>query len=246
MLSRSKSWIINIVLSQWIQFSCSKIQMKWDLLFFLDFSPQGLLMWTCGLLKSSLKSSSGWATSTAAWTPSSTPATTGSSSWPSSESSGASVTSGSAQASRPTTTAPPTSAPLDTRAKAQQTTTPAAWTAASAPCPPLPAPAPAPATWAGVSHPALKGKCSTSGAPPPHHLPHPKCCLAAPVAASRELWGETWGELKHLRWEEGSSASPLQKTGTSGGQTRTVLPLTTTCDSFWPVWRIKKGVHAVS
>lgn len=197
-------------------------------------------MWTCALLKSSLKSSSGWATSTAAWTLSSTPATTGSSSWPSSVSSGASVTSGSAQASRPTTTALPTSAPLDTRAKAQQTTTPAAWMAASAPCPPRPAPAPA--TWAGVSHPAPKGKCSTSGAPPPHHPPLPSCCLAAQETASRELWGETWGELKHLRrWAEGSSASPLQRTGTSGGWTRTVLPLTTPCDSCGDLFEGFKG-----
>lgn len=199
-------------------------------------------MWTCALLKSSSKSSSGWATSTAAWTPSSTPVTTGSLSWLSSVSSGASVASRSAQASRPTTTAPPTSAPPETHAKAQQTTTPAAWMAASAPCPPQPAPAPAPATWAGVSHLALKGKCSISGAPPPHHPPRPSCCLAAPLTASRELWGETWGEPKHLRrWAEESSASPLQRQGTSGGQTRTALPLTTTCDSSGDLFEGFKG-----
>lgn len=191
-------------------------------------------MWTCALLKYSSKSSSGWATSTAAWTPSSTPATTGSSSWPSSASSGVSVTSGSALASRPTTTAPPTSAPLDTRAKAPQTTTPAAWTAASAPCPPRPAPVPA--TWAGGCRLAPKEKCCTPGAPLPHHRPDPSCCLATLVTASKEVWGENWGEPRCLkRWAEGSSVSPLQRTGT-----RTALPLTTTRDS------VLRGVCGVS
>lgn len=154
-------------------------------------------MWTCARQIFSSKWSSGWATLTAAWIPSSTPATTASSSWHSSASYDASVTSVNVPDGVPTITAPPTSAPPDTRAKAQQITTLAAWTAASVLCPPQPAQAPA--TWAKVFHLALKGKHYISGGAPPQLPPHPTCCLAGLQTASRELWEGREEEGNQLR-----------------------------------------------
>lgn len=192
---------------------------------------QGLLMWTCAHQMSSSKWSSGWATSTAAWTPSSTPATTASSSLPSSASSNASVISVNVPAGGRTTTVPPTSAPLETRAKAQRITTPAAWTAASVPCPPRPVRAPA--TWARDSHPAPKGKHYTSGGPPPRLPPHPTCCPAALQTSSREPWEGRWEEGKQARRRLGVfSLSPLGRIETREGSTEIAPCLMIRCDSL--------------
>lgn len=188
-------------------------------------------MQTCAHLKRSLKWSFGWATSTAVWTPSSTLATTVSSSWPSSASCDASVTSANVLAGAHTITAPQTSAPPEIHAKALQTTTRAAWTAASAPC--LLLPVQAPATWVRVFHLALRERHYTSGGQPHLLPPHLICCLAALQTSSRELWEGREGEENQLRRQlVVFSLSPLGRTETREGSTKTALHQRTRCDCW--------------
>lgn len=186
-------------------------------------------MCICGHLRPSSKSSSGWATSTAAWIPSSTPVTAASSSWPSSGSWGATAISRNAPAGERTTTAPPPSAPLETHGRAQRITPPTGWTGVSAPCRRLPAPAPA--TWARASLRAQREKRCTFGEPPPQHPPHPTCCLAARQTASREAWEATAERGNGQRGPlEVCFLSPLGTLRTSEGSTGTSSCLMTRCD----------------
>lgn len=182
--------------------------------------PQGLSMCTCGLLSPSSKSSSGSATSTAAWIPLSIPATAASSSWPSFGSWGATANRRNAPAGEPTTTAPPPSAPLETHGKAPQITPAAGWMGASAPCRPLPAPAPA--TWVRASPHAQKGKHCTFGEPRLQPPPHPTCCLAAQRIVSRKALKGTAGRGKQLRGPlEACFLSPLGTLKRNEGSTGT-------------------------